>query len=103
MYEFAWGSSAFDGKLGACHAIEIPFVFDHLDRVGGPSLFAAGEKVPQELADTVHRAWVDFVVDGDPGWAPYDLQRRPTMTFATTSEVVDDPRGDERALWDGYR
>lgn len=102
-YEFAWASSAFDGKLGACHAIEIPFVFDHLDRVGGPSLFAPGEDVPQGLADTVHKAWVDFVTDGDPGWAPYDLQRRPTMTFATASEVVDDPRGDERALWEGYR
>lgn len=102
-YEFAWGSSAFDGKLGACHAIEIPFVFNHLDRVGGPSLFAPGEELPQELADTVHRAWVDFVTDGDPGWAPYDLQRRPTMTFATDSEVVDDPRGDERAGWEGHR
>ncbi|MDQ2724754.1 MAG: carboxylesterase family protein [Actinomycetota bacterium] len=102
-YEFAWTSSAFGGKLGACHAIELPFVFNHLNRVGGPTLFEPGEDVPQALADTVHRAWVDFVTGGDPGWAPYDLQRRPTMTFATESEVVDDPRGDERALWEGHR
>ena len=31
MYEFAWPSPAFDGRLGACHALEIPFVFDTLD------------------------------------------------------------------------
>ena len=31
MYEFAWPSPAFGGRLGACHALEIPFVFDTLD------------------------------------------------------------------------
>ena len=30
MYEFAWRSPQFDGRLGACHALEIPFVFDTL-------------------------------------------------------------------------
>lgn len=29
-YEFAWRSPQFDGRLGACHALEIPFVFDTL-------------------------------------------------------------------------
>jgi carboxylesterase type B len=28
MYEFGWRSPQFDGGLGACHALEIPFVFD---------------------------------------------------------------------------
>ena len=30
MYEFAWRSPQFGGRLGACHALEIPFVFDTL-------------------------------------------------------------------------
>src|SRR3712207_6878860 len=30
-YEFAWTSPAFGGRLGACHGLEIPFVFDTLD------------------------------------------------------------------------
>ncbi|MDQ6840004.1 MAG: carboxylesterase family protein [Actinomycetota bacterium] len=102
-YEFAWASAAFDGKLGACHAIEIPFVFDHLGAQHGPSLFADDEVLPQGLADTMHRAWVDFVTDGDPRWDPYDRRRRATMTFDTESALVDDPRGDERALWEGHR
>lgn len=102
-YEFVWASSAFGGALGACHALEIPFVFDHLERTDDPDLFADGEAPPQALADTMHRAWVDFITDGDPGWALYHPDRRATMTFDTTSAVVDDPRGDERILWEGYR
>ncbi len=40
---------------------------------------------------------------GDPGWPKYDLQRRATMRFDTTSAVVDDPQSAERALWEGVR
>ncbi|MDZ7732772.1 MAG: hypothetical protein U5R31_06305 [Acidimicrobiia bacterium] len=34
MYEFAWSSPAFDGRLRSCHALEIPFVFDNLHQPG---------------------------------------------------------------------
>ncbi len=34
MYEFAWRSPQFNGQLGACHGLELPFVFDTLD-IGG--------------------------------------------------------------------
>jgi para-nitrobenzyl esterase len=30
MYEFAWRTPQFNGLLGACHGLEIPFVFDTL-------------------------------------------------------------------------
>ena len=59
MYEFAWPSPAFDGRLGACHALEIPFVFDTLDLGRGQMLGGAlGDAPPQELADDMHAAWV---------------------------------------------
>ena len=32
MYEFAWRSPQFNGRLGACHALEIAFVFDTLGK-----------------------------------------------------------------------
>jgi para-nitrobenzyl esterase len=100
MYEFAWSSPAFDGRLGACHGLEIPFVFDTLEpgAVLGPAL---GGDPPQPLADAVHAAWVAFAATGDPGWPRYDLQRRATMRFDVTSQVLDDPRAAERALWAG--
>ena len=99
MYEFAWASP----DLGAVHALEVPFVFDSLSqdaRLFGPLL---GENPPQALADTMHAAWVSFATTGDPGWPKYDLDRRATMRFDTTSQVVDDPRSWERTLWEGVR
>jgi para-nitrobenzyl esterase len=103
MYEFAWQSGAFGGRLGAVHALEIPFVFDSLDAdlpLLGPLL---GADPPQELADTMHAAWVSFATNGNPGWPRYEPHRRVTMRFDTTSEVVDDPRSWERVLWEGLR
>ena len=32
VYEMTWRSPQFGGRLGSCHALEIPFVFDNLDR-----------------------------------------------------------------------
>ncbi len=101
VYEFGWPSPQFDGRLGACHALEIPFVFDTLGAAGGEAL--QGPAAPQELADRMHRAWVDFVTTGDPGWPAYDLASRPTQVFGLPSALVDDPRGEERAVWEGVR
>lgn len=101
MYEFAWRSPQFDGMLGACHSLEIAFVFDTLDKEGLEPVM--GPNPPQQLADTMHSAWVVFAATGDPGWPRYDLRRRATMRFDIPSEVVDDPRPAERQLWEGLR
>ncbi len=102
VYEFAWPSPAFGGAFGACHALEIPFVFDTLD-LGLRQMQGAllGETPPQELAAAMHGAWVRFAAAGDPGWDRYDLARRATMRFDVVSRVVDDPRASARTLWDG--
>jgi para-nitrobenzyl esterase len=101
LYEFAWRSPCFDGYLGACHALEVPFVFDTLDI--GEMEALLGDYPPQQTADVMHAAWVSFITHGHPGWPQYDLQHRATMRFDTTSEVVENPRADERALWEGLR
>ncbi len=102
MYEFAWRSPAFGGRAGACHGLEIPFVFDTLDlgprQMLGPLL---GAEPPRLLAAAMHAAWVAFATTGDPGWPRYDLERRSTKRFGTPSAVVEDPRRPERALWSG--
>ena len=103
MYEFAWPSPVFNGRLGAFHGLEIPFVFDTLNKdapLFGPLL---GDNPPQELAAAMHAAWVAFATHGEPGWPRYDLGRRATIRFNTTSQVVDDPRSWERALWENAR
>ncbi|RSM89617.1 carboxylesterase/lipase family protein [Kibdelosporangium aridum] len=101
MYEFTWQPGTFGGKLGACHAAEIPFVFDVLD--DNPFETLLGTDLPQHLADSMHAAWVSFATNGNPGWFKYDERNRSTMRFDFTSEVVLDPRPAERALWEGIR
>ncbi|WP_313885911.1 carboxylesterase/lipase family protein [Fodinicola feengrottensis] len=101
VYEFGWRTPVLE--LGACHAIELGFVFDTLDT---PDLPAAqsltGADAPQALAGRTHAAWVAFGRTGDPGWQPYTPDGRSVMVFDDpTTEVVDDPRGDERKAWDG--
>lgn len=68
LYEFAWPSGV--PGLGACHALELGFVFDTL---GVPEAsWLAGQDTPQALADEMHAAWVRFAVAGEPGWAPWN-------------------------------
>ena len=97
-YEFRWRSNGFGGILGACHCLDVPFVFDNLDAPGIDTV--VGANPPAELAETMHRAWVDFVADRAPGWPRYDLDRRPTMVFDTESTIVDDALRSVRTLWD---
>lgn len=100
-YEFTWQPSAFDGKIGACHGAELPFVFDNLADDGFHALL--GPERPRKLADVMHSAWLAFARDGDPGWSAYDVHARPTMIFDLESEVATDPRAEERRMWEGVR
>ncbi len=95
LYEFAWPSPM--ERLGACHALEIGFVFDTVDSPDGLPL--AGPNPPQPLADVMHRAWVDFAATGDPGWPAWDATR-PVMRFdAPDSRLVHAPNDPELNAW----
>lgn len=101
LYEFGWQPPTFDGRIGACHTAEIPFVFDNLD---DPAMLPLlGVDPPQGLADVMHGAWVSFATDGRPGWAEYDPEERITMHFDTVPEIRTDPRARQRSMWDGRR
>lgn len=102
MYWFCWESRAFGGRLGATHALEIPFVFNNLDRAGVDVFIGPGER-PQALADAMHQAWTRFVHDQHPGWAGYETSRRLTMKYDDVCEPILDPDGAERLAWEGLR
>jgi para-nitrobenzyl esterase len=70
MYEFDWRSPACDGELGACHGIEMPFVFKTLPSVTGPRGLA-GFDPPQDLAERVHDLWAGFAREGAMPWPEY--------------------------------
>lgn len=101
MYLFAWETPSFGGALRSTHALELPFVWDALGQSGVALLTGDGPE-RQALATRMHRHWIDFAHTGDPGWPEYDLDARRVVVFDGDGEhVVEDPNGDERALWDG--
>jgi len=73
-YSFTWRSPAIGGRLGAAHAVDLPFVFDTLDTPGvsgADDALLGVDGGPAELAARMHAAWVRFVAEGDPGWSVF--------------------------------
>ncbi|GAO77211.1 MULTISPECIES: carboxylesterase/lipase family protein [unclassified Sphingopyxis] len=88
MYEFDWRSPACDGELGACHGIEMPFVFKTLPSVTGPQGLA-GMDPPQALADRVHDLWAGFARTGAMPWPEFGGYR---MVYQVTrGEALHEP------------
>jgi para-nitrobenzyl esterase len=102
LYQFDWRSRGFEGRLGATHALEIPFAFDNLDKAGVDVFLGPGES-PQHVADVMHKSWTGFIRDQDPGWGAYDTDQRLTMRFNKESGVEADPEAEERLAWEGLR
>lgn len=95
VYEFAWRSPMAD--LGACHALELGFVFDTADSADAAAM--AGPTAPQSLADAMHAAWVTFAHTGDPGWQSWNPYRPVRTWDGEANPVVHAPREQERAAW----
>lgn len=97
-YEFRWRSPVFDGAVGACHCLDLPFVFDNLD---APQVAdgMVGAGAPQDLADRMHSAWVRFIAGEEPGWPAYESERRACQAFDVSSQVVEDPWRVQRELF----
>jgi para-nitrobenzyl esterase len=101
MYWFTWPSPAFGGILGACHAVDVPFVFHNLDRPGVQAFTGDGAdrtNVANEVAGTVLR----FASDGKPGWSSYDLGDRTTRRFDAEPATLHDPEPSLRELWGSH-
>jgi len=104
MYRFDLASTAMDGVLGACHAIEVPFAFDNVHRRGVDLLIGGIDDDVRSLADRMARAWAGAAQDGSPvhddlEWPAYDLDRRLTCVLDRQPRVEADPDGPIRALW----
>jgi para-nitrobenzyl esterase len=105
VYRFDFRSPVFGGRLGAAHALELPFVWNRMDLPMATVLLGDAVAAAQPLATAMHASWVHFIRTGDPNggglpaWPRYDTERRPTLLLDRTSVVADDPAGEARALW----
>jgi para-nitrobenzyl esterase len=101
MYSFAWRTPLFDGRLGAPHAIDVPFTFDTLEFTNATDRSAAAHT----LAATMSAAWAAFAHTGVPGhaslpaWPAYSVEQRATMVLDADCRVVRDPGAETRRIW----
>jgi para-nitrobenzyl esterase len=95
MYMLTWETPVSRGRLKCPHALEIPLVFDNVERARN---FVGRGDEPQTVADAMSSAWLAFARTGDPGWPAYDKARRATMIFNLDSRVMDDPNPGVRKV-----
>jgi para-nitrobenzyl esterase len=100
VYLFTHESPALHGALGACHALEMPFVFGTL---GAPTQdrFAGSGPEVERLSAAMMDSWLSFARTGRPRsedlapWPWYDPSR-PTMVFDKPPHMEQDPFREER-------
>jgi para-nitrobenzyl esterase len=98
MYWFTWASSAFDGLLGSCHALDIPFVFDNLSAPGIDTLLGGHDSM-QGIATRFADEVTEFAAKGHAAWPMYDTTTRSTLRIDVDVEVLSDPEPAIRALF----
>jgi len=108
-YLFTWETPAFGGRLGSCHALEIPFVFGTV-RHPSVQLFSGGGNEALALSDGMRSGWAAFARSGNPSgevagpWPRWDAAARATMVFGPWPgsdgmwRPVDHPRSEELAV-----
>jgi para-nitrobenzyl esterase len=103
VYYFNWRTPVKEGKLKACHCLEIPFVMHNLQAM--QPMIGSGAELTA-MADAISGAWSAFARTGRPDhaslphWPAYELARRPTMILNASPKLIDDPERAERAALD---
>ncbi len=63
LYEFGWSSPLHGGRMGAAHAMEIPFVLGNTQSERAQAFI--GDRAPPAIANDMHSRWIRFI-KGDP-------------------------------------
>ncbi len=105
MYMFDYASPALDGKLGACHSLDVPFIFGTTGVDDAMKRFCGDTHLVRCLAEVIHDSYVAFLKDGTPAnvmfdWPAYDLAKRSTMRLGMESHLERAPMDKERAFWE---
>ncbi len=108
-YVVNWRAAAAPRALGACHAIELPFVFGTGRHPLARGLTGIGFAAPR-LTRQIQNAWIQFARTGDPShqglpsWPPFEPKRRATMVLGKRCELSEAPLDPDRQLlarWSG--
>jgi para-nitrobenzyl esterase len=105
-YLFTWETSVLNERLGACHALELPFVFDTLEEPGMKALVGDAPNT-DTLCENMMDAWLSFAHSGNPNhngipnWPTYNKKDRATLIFGKEIKVAKALYDKERMAWDG--
>lgn len=107
QYIFTWRAPALPRALGACHAIEIPFVFGSVSHPIARPLTGLSPRA-RKLSRRIQHAWIGFARAGRPGherlpsWPAYDPERRSTLMLGRECALAERPFEAERVLLDHW-
>lgn len=107
MYQLTWRSPAEGGRRFSQHTLDLPFMFDNVDRAA--MLTGPASDQTRALTQSMADAWLAFAHNSDPNhpglptWRSYDLKRRETMLFDVPSRAVADPAQTEREFMARYQ
>jgi para-nitrobenzyl esterase len=84
-YRFDWSPPGPAKGLGACHGIDVPFVFDTFDSITARTLAPTGEG--SAAHSDVQRNWESFIKTGAPRdeqWRSHTTRQRPVYVFGSS-------------------
>lgn len=85
-FRFDWEIDAFGVPLGACHVMDVPFVFG-LTQTPAGKVFTGGGEGAQRLSDQVMQAWGRFAHGQSPGWSSWQQGRTARVFGGEGSQV----------------
>jgi len=109
LYRFDYDDMRFGRLIGALHAMEIPFVFDSLDRPPTGMLYGPRNiDQARELAEVMQGVWTGFARHGNPNgeglppWPGFSPQAPELIVFDTVIRTERADMKDKCEFWLEY-
>ncbi|MBP5231107.1 MAG: carboxylesterase/lipase family protein, partial [Clostridia bacterium] len=97
-FMYYWSEQSSIPKRGACHAVELAYVFRNTDQT-----IYTGTPADRDLSDFTADVWARFARTGDPSspeadWPPYDAEQRQTMIMSRNRRLESGILDRQRAI-----
>ena len=98
VYMYYWEYPSAIGNMGACHAVELAYVFNNLDET-----IYTGDNIDKNLAAEVQEMWVNFAKTGDPStesndWRNYTYDDPDTIVLDDVIHMREDLLSNQEEL-----